>query len=242
MSIRLLAAVVALTLCFLSPAAAQIELPPGNVLDRITVAADRGTHWIEGEYDVYLLDGTCYVNQGLTYARSQQAVVWIERGDATRYEPRKVMVYLEGDVEIKYQDNAPAQPGGIAGAATATLKDRTWFGRFYSAAQVDVRPIALAQPPSNRPEIYTRAASHFELRRPGQAQQAQFAEPITPPPATVVPPPDMLRIRVQSRSHTPLEFHSVPRKSSRSRSSKMPTSSSTAWKASARSTSTPTTS
>ncbi len=206
-----MAAIVAIiALGSAAPALAQVELPQSNPAQGITVAADRGSHWSEGAYDVYLLEGNCYLNQGLTYARSQQAVVWIERGDPLNGAPHKALVYLEGDVEIKYQDNAPDPRGGIANATTATLRDRTWFGRFYSTAPIDVRPIPLVEPPPNRPEIYWRAASHIGLAPPGQAQQAQFAEPIAPPPPILAPPPDMLRIRVQSRSHTPLEFQSVP--------------------------------
>src|SRR5690606_22639100 len=53
-----------------STAWGQVELPVGNQGDPITVAADGGRHWVEGAYDVYLLQGNCYINQGLTYARS----------------------------------------------------------------------------------------------------------------------------------------------------------------------------
>ncbi|MEX0676181.1 MAG: hypothetical protein WD063_03855 [Pirellulales bacterium] len=193
-------------------AGAQVDLPGGRLSDRITVAADGGTHWVEGVYDVYVLAGNCYVNQGLTYARSQQAVLWVERGGAYGDPPHKVIAYLEGDVEINYQPDSAREPGGQMRAGTSTLKDRAWFGRFYSALPVDVRPIAFAPPPAARPDIYGRAASHLGPSPPVEAQQAQFAEPIAPPPEVLPPPADMLRIRVQSRSHTPLDaqFYEVP--------------------------------
>ncbi len=73
-------------------------------------------------------------------------------------------------------------------------------------------PIPFEPPPAAKPELYWRGAANLGLSPPGQAQQAQFAEPIAPPPPIVVPPSDMLRIRVQSRSHTEpnLDVYPVP--------------------------------
>jgi hypothetical protein len=211
---RGLGAALAAVICLLpaAPARAQVDLPQGRLADRITVAADGGTHWVQGAYDVYVLSGHCYINQGLTYARSQQAVLWIERGGPQGSPPHKVIAYLEGDVEINYQPDGAAPDGQIKSAGSATLKDRTWSGRFYSALPVDVRPIAFAAPPPAPTEIYRRAAAQLGLSPPGAEQQVQFAEPIPTPPAVIGPPPGMLRIRVQSRSHTPLEidFRQVP--------------------------------
>ena len=178
------------------------------------VAADGGSHWVEGVYDVYLLNGNCYINQGLTYARSQQAVIWIERGGKYGDPPHKVIAYLEGNVEINLRPDAGKATGGT------TLKDRNWFGRFYSALPIDVRPIVFTPPPQAKPDIYARAAAKMGIGPPvinavvaspakagaaGGANKAQFAEPIAPPPAIVAPPTDMIRIRVQNRSHTQLE-------------------------------------
>ena len=85
-------------------APAQIELPPGDLADRIAVAADGGSHWVEGAYDVYLLRGNCYIHQGLTEpARSREAVLWIECGAPGGEPPHKVIAWLEGDVTIDYQ-------------------------------------------------------------------------------------------------------------------------------------------
>jgi len=182
---------------FLTPLfAAPIELPAGNLSDRITVAADGGSHWTEGVYDVYLLEGNCYINQGLTYARSRQAVLWVERGGPGGEPPHKVIAYLEGDVEINYQQS-DAQ-GKAAGAATLT--DKKWFGRFFSALAVDVRPIPFANPPAAKPAVYQNAMAARDPNATPDAQRAQFAEPITSPPPTVGPPPGMLRVRVQGRS------------------------------------------
>ena len=65
-------------------------------------------------------------------------------------------------------------------AATAKISDKTWFGRFYSALPVDVRPMKLTPAPAVRPEVYNHAAA--ALGSPaGSVKKAQFAEPITPP-------------------------------------------------------------
>lgn len=188
-------------------AVAQVELPRGRTSDRITIAADSGTHWVQGAYDVYVLEGNCYVNQGLTYARSQQAVFWIERGGKYGDPPHKVIAYLEGDVEINFPPpGAAGDDGQFQPAGNTTLKDRTWFGRFYSALPVDVRPKQLTPPPAAKPAIYARAETRLSPAAQPPAQQAQFAEPIPAPPATQPPPSDMMRIRVQNRSNTPLDF------------------------------------
>ena len=179
-------------------ACAQIELPAGNLSDRIIVAADGGSHWIEGVYDVYLLRGNCYVNQGLTYARSREAVVWIERGGDGGEPPHKVIAYLEGDVEINYQQ-ADAH-GKAAGAAT--LKDKTWFGRFFSVLPVDVRPMKLgaaAGRPS--PTVYAHAAASSR----SIADRARRSRRNSPSRSrrrrrVVGPPLGQYRIRVQRRS------------------------------------------
>jgi hypothetical protein len=177
-------------------ARAQIELPAGNLSDRIVVAADAGSHWVEGTYDVYLLRGNCYINQGLTYARSREAVLWIERGGPGGEPPHKVIAYLEGDVQINYQQ---ADGKGKAPSA-ATLKDRTWFGRFFSALPVDVRPQKFVPPPPAKPEVYEHGSVALGRGSPDKVKKTQFAESVAPPAAIIGPPPGTVRIRVQGRS------------------------------------------
>ncbi|MBI3839024.1 MAG: hypothetical protein HY288_13980 [Planctomycetia bacterium] len=188
-------------------ARAQIELPGGNLSDRIVVAADSGSHWTEGVYDVYLLRGNCLINQGLTYASSREAVVWIERGGAGGEPPHKVIAYLEGDVEIKYQQSAA---GESKAAGAAVLKDKTWFGRFYSVLPVDVRPMKSEPEPRVKPEVYGHAVAARDPDSPAKAQPAQFAEPITSPPPVIGPPLGMVRVRVQSRSAVRFQAQAFP--------------------------------
>ena len=184
------------TLLALDFAQAQIHLPAGNLSERVVVAADTASHWTEGVYDVYLLRGNCYVNQGLTYARSKEAVVWIERGGPGGEPPHKVIAYLEGDVTINYQQ---AESENKA-AGAATLTDRTWFGRFFSLQPIDVRPTKLEPPPAQRPAVYEHASAALGAEN-DNVRPAQFAEPVPAPPPVIGPAPGMVRIRLQRRSN-----------------------------------------
>jgi hypothetical protein len=178
---------------------AQAELPPSKLDERIEIAADGGSHWVEGVYDVYLLRGNCLIHQGLTYARSHEAVLWIERGSPDGEPPNKVIAWLEGDVRIDYQPTgAQAAPQGKPLSA-ARLTDKTYIGRFYSALPVDVRPMPLTAPPAVKPAVYAHASAALGTPN-GTVEKAQFAEPIAPPPPIVGPPPGMVRIRLQGRS------------------------------------------
>ncbi len=186
---------------FAHPARGQVELPAGNLADPIEVAADGGSHWVEGAYDVYLLRGNCLIHQGLTYARSRDAVIWIERGGPAGEPPHKVIAWLEGNVEINYQPTT-APPGAAnqnKAAGAAKLSEKTWFGRYYSARPIDVRPMKLSEQSAAQSDLYRRAFTAMGTPD-GKVKKAQFAEPIAPPPPIIGPPPGMVRIRLQGRS------------------------------------------
>ena len=186
-------------------ALAQIKLPAASLSQRVVVAADTASHWTEGVYDVYLLRGNCYINQGLTYARSREAVVWIQRGGPGGEPPHKAIVYLEGDVTINYQQ-ATAQ-GKAAGAATLT--DRQWFGRFFSLQPIDVRPSQTAPPPPAKPPVYEHASAMLGASS-DHVQPAQFAEPVPAPPPVIGPPLGEIRIRMHGRSNVKPDFDAYP--------------------------------
>jgi hypothetical protein len=201
------AAIVVLVTALLlkNSALAQIQLPASNLSQRIVVAADSSSHWTEGAYDVYLLSGNCLINQGLTYARGREAVVWIERGGAGGEPPHKAIVYLEGGVTINYQQ-AESQTKA-AGAATVT--DETWFGRFFSLHPVDVKPMKVEPPPPTRPAVFEHALAALGARS-DDVRPAQFAEPIPAPPAVIGPPPGTIRVRLQQRSNVRPDFDAFP--------------------------------
>jgi hypothetical protein len=175
---------IALLFCAAS-ATAQVQLPELTKATPIAVSAESGNQWQMGSYEVWLLRGACLIRQGNSYARGREAVLWIDRGQATENRQQKVIAYLEGEVEI-VQDRRPAAP--------TRLTDRAWLGRFQSSTDVQVRATATAGKPDVLPPIYWRG---MERRAPGAAAdgsrppvaQAQY---LAPPPAArpnVLPAP-----------------------------------------------------
>jgi hypothetical protein len=208
------------------PATAQVQLPELNSTEPITISAEAGNQWQVGAYEVWVLRGNCLIQQGQGYARSREAVLWIQRADAAARQPHKVIAYLEGDAEVMLR------PGGMR------LTDQAWLGRFFSSAGVQVRAAATAGKPDVLPPIYWRGMerrtpeSGEEGSRP-HVKQAQYTAPgpapeVVPTPApsnafpaarpgvapALVPGPSgpavMVgggrRIRVFARSDVPVQF------------------------------------
>ena len=198
------------------PAHAQtIDLPESSPTEKLTIAADAGSRWMEGVYEVWLLRGNVYINQGLTYARSRDALLWIQRGGPSGNPPHKVIAYLEGDVSVEYQASrsaanpGAANSGGTKPAALAgRLQDKSWLRRYYSEATVSVRVPKVDEPPADKPAIYAHAMAAREPNA-SPVRPAQFAEPIVTPPGTpplVVPPGGTRRVRVLRRSDVPFQY------------------------------------
>ena len=82
------------------PLPAQVRLPDPSLAEPITVSAQAGNQWQLGAYEVWVLRGDCVIQQGQGYARSREAVLWIQRAEPTQRQPDKVIAYLEGDVEV----------------------------------------------------------------------------------------------------------------------------------------------
>lgn len=151
--------------------AQQIDLPQPSVNDRITVSADRAHRWQQGAYDCWLLVGNVYINQGPLTTRAQSAVLWIQPGEKFGDEPTKIIAYLEDRVAIDYR--YPEDLGRRWGNAAAHMEDKSWFGRFYSLAPLDIR---LPQPhpePQQKPPVFERGMARLD---PHYAQFVQQAE------------------------------------------------------------------
>lgn len=204
--------VVAATSCVIAkPQAANADeiQVAHNPLDPISVAADSATHWREGVYDVWHLRGNCYLNQGLTYSRGPEAVLWID----SRQEdgaPTKVIAYFEagegGDVAIDYR-RAPQGQGGerFLGQQRAP----SWFGRLESSAPLRWNVPAPAAAPAARPPIYERGLAEFNPDRRRQLMLAQYNEMVpTAPVGVEVLPPGMVRVQTFPRSDAGLDLDS----------------------------------
>ncbi len=205
------------------PAAAQVQLPPLNTAESVRITAQAGNHWQTGSFDVWILRGNCVIQQGKAFATSSEAVLWIDRATTAEQRQSKVIAYLEGNVQVA-MDTRPGAP---------RLTDRTWLGRFLTAAVADVQVTTVAGKPDAVPAVYWRAmnARSAEVSEAGQSQvkQVQFTTPpsapaptamLTPPggpsnvpvlppgapPAVVVAPSGARRVRISPRSDVPMQI------------------------------------
>ena len=207
-----------------TPVAAQVQLPEWNAAEPIHISAQAGNRWQTGSYEVWVLRGDCVIQQGEGCAKSQEAVLWIDRASATERQPHKVIAYLEGNAKITL-NSEPSAP---------RLRDQTWFGRFYSNAGLEVRALTTAGKPDVLPPVYwrgmeRRSPEKTERRSPesvrngwrSRVQQAQFTAPApemvpVPAPSPMLPagvpevPGSARRIRVFPRSDVPVQAQWFP--------------------------------
>lgn len=126
---------------------------------------------MQGAYEVWHLRGGVELRQSDVSARSREAVLWIDRAEPNSGAPDKIIAYLEEDVSVEYQH------GGAAHAVTRrkaqTVVDKTWLGRFYSTAGIEMHLPAVGGEPSVKPALFQRGLSARESGRAG-VQPAQF--------------------------------------------------------------------
>ncbi len=156
------------------PAAEQgeIDLPASQIEDPISIDADHAEHWKQGVYEVWVLHGNCLINQGLTYARADDGVIWVERGGPRGDPPHKVIAYLEGNVAIDYQEGQNGLVKSPTGPLKARVIDKSWLGRWYSAAPLKLHFQTPAGPePAVKPPVYEHGmeAREPKFRVAGQA-------------------------------------------------------------------------
>lgn len=194
-----------LVLACVTPAAAQIELPQPDPRQPIAVSADAAWRWQEGAYEVWYLRGNCSITQGVSSARSAEAMLWVEHGRPGQNVPTKVIAYLEQGVECKFYP-----PPGEAGEPLMNLSDKSWFGRFHSFEPPQMNLPSPGSEPQEKPAVYHRGRSQFDPHWQAPVQQVQFVEePLDP----TVPDPVPLgtrRIRVFPRSDVPVQAQWFP--------------------------------
>ncbi len=187
-----------------TPHVQQISVTSSEETGPIRVAADQARRWQQGSYDVWWLCGNCYLNQGLTYARCREAVLWVPRESPSGRKPNKVLAYFEGDVSISYHRSTP----GDASGADARISDNVWFGRFYTFAPMDMRVPVPLPAPAVKPPIFHRGAARFDPQWGRSIQQTQFT---LPGPGQAEPVPSgSRRIRAFPRSDVPVNAQWLP--------------------------------
>jgi lipopolysaccharide export system protein LptA len=190
--------------------ALDIELPTPDPDEPIQVTADAAHRWRQGVYDVWWLRGNVLIHQGLTYARAQEGVVWIERGGPRGSPPHQVIAYLERGVRVDYQQSPPAGAVRPVGSLAARLVDKKWLGRFRSTVAPEVRSPIPGPEPEVKPAVYLRGEDHRDPRRALGIRPAQFAEPIDRPPAPDAPPLGSRRVRFFPRSDAGYQLSLIP--------------------------------
>jgi hypothetical protein len=175
------------------PACGEIAVPPERETAPIRIAAESAYRWQEGGYEVWLLQGACQISQGNTIARSTDAVIWLDLPSDTD-EDRKEMalVYLEGDVEVRFQHDGP--PSASTGESAQIIRDQQWLGRFYSYAGInaDEPPLvldvqALRGKPATDLPIIRRGKSYRRNDLIGQVQPVQWTAAVDPAGLSEIP-------------------------------------------------------
>ncbi|MCA9229234.1 MAG: hypothetical protein KDA57_01170 [Planctomycetales bacterium] len=176
----------------------------------ITVSADGCSRWQQGEYEVYHLRGNCYLNQGLTYARAPEAVVWVDRPE-TSDEPTKMLVYFEGTNDSRVCVDYRNVSTGDRGQKTLGQEEAsTWFQRFTTLSSIRFRLPATTQEPATRPAIYDRGLAQFDPQRRRQLLLAQFTEFAPAPDPIQTLPPGMRSIQLSPRNDSSPAIDSKP--------------------------------
>ena len=182
------------------PAVAQIELPEADRAEPIAISAEAANRWTHGAYEVWVLRGNCRIDQGTGSARSKEAVLWIDRAGATDRRRSKVIAYLEGDVVIGWDRQVDA----------ARMTDKTWFGRLYSGAPVEVHVAKVAGRPDVMPAAYQRGTQRRQPPPAGVIRRTQFTTPGSEPAAEGPMPAGTRRVHVFPRSNTPVQAQWFP--------------------------------
>lgn len=216
-------------------AAAEVESPMADIQAPIRITADQASRWREGAFDVWLLSGGCEIRQGKVVATSREAVLWVDQGDPARSTPNKIIAYLERDVVIDFERGREAHQ--ITNRRAQTITDKTWLGRFHTAAGIDFDFPVEVQLPRSEPPVVRRGVEARQTEYQWTVRQTQLRQPQpllptspsaatpqfrTPPIATPpfltspqiiqpsAPPPLARSISISGRSSVPPQLQSYP--------------------------------
>jgi hypothetical protein len=181
---------------------AEIHQPLADTRQSISIAADRAQRWRKGSYEVWVLQGNCLITQGLATARSQDAVVWIDRAAPMSGQLSTVISYLEGNVAIDHVHQGDIHR--TTGLRAQSVRDKTWLGRFRTTADIELRITTIQGEPQVKPELYRRGVLARNPEPAGDVRPAQFLQPS--PPGAEQLDPTARRIQVVSRSSVPMQF------------------------------------
>jgi len=164
----------------------SIELPEQAVERPVLVSARTAERWREGVYDVWHLIGGVSIRQGEVDATGSEAIVWVDQGDPYLQQPTKVLVYLEGAVEVRFGPDDPD-----ARTTRNRYRSTDWFGRFQSLHSVEMSVVPTAPVDVAAIPMLDRARRAMTARFDDQVAPVQFPQTLpgtlpTEPP--VLPP------------------------------------------------------
>jgi lipopolysaccharide export system protein LptA len=223
-----IALLIALLLGFVSNAQADVALPLADPNFSITIRGDSASHWPQGSYEVWHVRGNCEIRQGEISARAPEAIFWIDRAESFSGQMSKVIAYLEGTggEKVLVDFGGGKNPQAMGPRRSQRLEDKTWIGRFHTAAGIQMSVPLSGGQSAVRPAIYDRGtqawfpnrqASHAEPIAPaadpsrrypldGGVQTAQFTgEEIAPPTGTPSRPVNR-RVTIDPRNHGRWQF------------------------------------
>ncbi len=141
----------------------EVDIPVPDPTGTIRVRSDEAGLNTQGSYRVYSLKGHCRLTQGSWTAESEEAVIWVDDSFVESDRPIKCIVYMEGNVRIRWSDNQQFQ-------------DRHWMGRLHSYFPIDVQTIRWVTDVKEQPLRWEEFHSPELLDRskPSDVRQAQF--------------------------------------------------------------------
>ena len=189
-SIGLIAAALGL-LHSVSRAQTFTDAPSPKLTEPVTLAADFAQSWQEGDRQVTLLRRHCFLSQGLTYVRAEEAVVWVEEGSETR-----VVAYLEGNVRIDGPDGQ--------------LQKDSYLIEFKTRSTVRAKLGKRVEGTGRHDPLYLKALARREpTTAPSLESRVQQAQFLSPPDNAPInpdsPPPGLRRLSVSPRSTVPYQ-------------------------------------
>jgi len=185
---------------------ADIQMPVPDLEWPIAITGEGEASWQQGAVEVWVVKG-CVVEQGEMTARSDEAVLWIDRAAPGSEQPSRVTLYLEGAVAIDFRHDGPAHP--VTGRPAQSIRDHRWFGRMSTRSSITLRVKTDRDDRNVRPAVYERGRQAWEAATSG-VELAQFtAEPLAQPPLAPMMAATK-RIQVGSRSNTLIHIKSFP--------------------------------
>ena len=148
----------------------------------VIVSAETASRSKEGAYEVWMLSGSCQVRQSRLTAVGHNAVMWIDQTPSAQNLPRKIFLYLEGNVSVSH---VPKSAESITDGSNSTLKAQHWTTRLYTSEPVQLTANLIPSSARMQSTFYTRALQRSFHVNARPVKPAQFIQGGAPGPTTL---------------------------------------------------------